>query len=61
MKHKISAKRLSDTLFEIAKNNDSIEQVKTSIIEFDNILRTNNDLNSFVQSNRFSQEEKLTF
>ena len=24
MKHKISAKRLSDTLFEIAKNNDSI-------------------------------------
>ena len=39
MKHKISAKRLSDTLFEIAKNNDSIEEVKTSIIEFDNILR----------------------
>ena len=59
MKHKISAKRLSDTLFEIAKNNDSIEQVKTSIIEFDNILRTNNELKSFVQSKRFSQEEKL--
>jgi F0F1-type ATP synthase delta subunit len=57
MKHKISAKRLSDTLFEIAKNNDSIEQVKTSIIEFDNILRTNNELKSFVQSKRFSQEQ----
>ena len=39
MKHKISAKRLSDTLFEIAKSNDSIEEVKNSIIEFDNILR----------------------
>ncbi len=34
MKHKISAKRLSDTLFEISKSNDSIEEVKNSIIEF---------------------------
>ena len=59
MKHKISAKRLSDTLFEIAKSNDSIEEVKNSIIEFDNILRVNNELKSFVQSKRFSQEQKL--
>ena len=50
MKHKISAKRLSDTLFDGAKRTDSIEEVKNSIIEFDKILAINSELKSFVQS-----------
>ena len=60
MKHKISAKRLSDTLFDSAKSTDSIEEVKSSIVEFEKILKVNSELKSFVQSKRFSQEQKLT-
>ena len=60
MKHKISAKRLSDTLFDGAKRTDSLEEVKNSIIEFDKILAINSELKSFVQSKRLSQEQKFT-
>ena len=58
MKHKFSAKRLADVLFESAKSNGSLDSARDSITEFDRILRINNDLKSFVQSKRFSQTEK---
>ena len=58
MKHKFSAKRLADVLFESAKSSDSLDSARDSITEFDRILSINNDLKSFVQSKRFSQTEK---
>jgi F-type H+-transporting ATPase subunit delta len=58
MKHKVSAKRLADVLFESAKSSDSLDSARDSITEFDRILSINNDLKSFVQSKRFSQTEK---
>ena len=58
MKHKLSAKRLSEVLFESSKSTDSLDEVRDSIVEFDRILSLNNDLKSFVQSKRYSQPEK---
>ena len=60
MKHKISAKRLADVLFESAKSTDCLDAARDSIIDFDRILRMNNDLKSLVQSKMFSQSQKQT-
>ena len=60
MKHKFSAKRLAEVLFESAKSTDSLDAVRDSIVEFDRIIRMNNDLKSFVQSKKFSQPQKQT-
>ena len=37
MKHKISAKKLSDALFEISKENNLLDEVNKSVLEFDRI------------------------
>ena len=39
MKHKISAKKLSDALFEISKENNLLDEVNKSVLEFDRILK----------------------
>ena len=48
MKHKISAKKLSDALFEISKENNLLDEVNKSVLEFDRILKINRDLKSFM-------------
>ena len=60
MKHKISAKKLSDALFEISKENNLLDEVNKSVLEFDRILKINRDLKSFMQSKRYSQDEKFS-
>ena len=59
MKHKISAKKLSYALFEISKENNLLDEVNNSVLEFDRILKINRDLKSFMQSKRYSQDEKF--
>ena len=58
MKHKISAKKLSDALFEISKQKSMLDEVNKSMIEFYRVLKINRDLKSFMQSKRYSQDEK---
>ena len=60
MKHKISARKLSDALFEISKENNLLDEVNKSVLEFDRILKINRDLKSFMQSKRYSQDEKFS-
>ena len=60
MKHKISAKKLSDVLFEISKENNLLDDVNKSMVEFNRVLKINRDLKSFMQSKRFSQDEKFS-
>ena len=60
MKHKIFAKKLSDALFEISKENNLLDEVNKSVLEFDRILKINRDLKSFMQSKRYSQDEKFS-
>ena len=59
MKHKISAKKLSDALFEISKENNLLDEVNKSVLEFDRLLKINRDLRSFMQSKRYSRDEKF--
>ena len=59
MKHKISAKKLSDVLFEISKEKNLLDEVNKSMIEFYRVLKMNRELKSFMQSKRYSQDEKL--
>ena len=59
MKHKISAKKLSDALFEISKENNLLDEVNKSVLEFDRVLKINRDLRSFMQSKRYSRDEKF--
>ena len=59
MKHKISAKKLSDALFEISKENNLLDEVNKSVLEFDRILKINRHLKSLMQSKRYSQDEKF--
>ena len=60
MKHKITAKKFSDVLFEISKKNNLLDDVNKSMIEFNRVLKINRDLKSFMQSKRYSQDEKFS-
>ena len=60
MKPNKSAKQLSSVLFECANNANALDEVRDSISLFDDLVRSNIDLKSFVQSKRLSQEQKLT-
>ena len=60
MKPNKSAKQLSSVLFECANNTNALDEVRDSISLFDDLVRSNIDLKSFVQSKRLSQEQKLT-
>ena len=59
MKHNISARKLSDALFEISKEKSLLDEVNKSIIEFYKVLKINRNLRSFMQSKRYSGDEKL--
>ena len=59
MKHKISAKKLSSVLFEISKEKSLLDGVNKSMIEFNRLLKINRELKSFMQSKRYSQDEKF--
>ena len=59
MKHKVSAKKLSDILFEISKEKNLLDEVNKSVLEFDRLLKINRDLRSFMQSKRYSRDEKF--
>ena len=60
MKPNKSAKQLSSVLFECANNANALDEVRDSIFLLDELVRSNIDLKSFVQSKRLSQEQKLT-
>ena len=59
MKHKVSAKKLSDALFEISKEKNLLDEVNRSMVDFNKVLKINRDLRSFMQSKRYSQNEKF--
>tara|TARA_Y100001970_G_C14100207_1_gene785049 strand:+ start:29 stop:568 length:540 start_codon:yes stop_codon:yes gene_type:complete len=59
MKLNKTAKQFSDVLFECANNKDALDDVKRSIILFDDLIRSNIELKSFVQSKRILQNQKL--
>ena len=52
MKHKISAKKLSDALFEISKENNLLDEVNKSFLNLMRTLKINRDLKSFMQSKK---------
>jgi len=60
MKPNKSVKQLSSVLFECANNANALDEVRDSIFLLDELVRSNIDLKSFVQSKRLSQEQKLT-
>ena len=60
MKHKISAKKLSNALFEISKEKSLLDEVNKSMVEFNKVLKINRNLRSFIQSKRYSQDEKFS-
>tara|TARA_B100001564_G_scaffold356798_1_gene371691 strand:+ start:1051 stop:1590 length:540 start_codon:yes stop_codon:yes gene_type:complete len=60
MKHKISAKKLSDVLFEISKEKSLLDEVNKSMIEFNKVLKINRNLRRFMQSKRYSRDEKFS-
>ena len=59
MKHKVSARKLSDILFEISKEKNLLDEVNRSVVEFNRVLKINRDLRSFLQSKRYSTDEKF--
>ena len=60
MKHKVSAKKLSDILFRISKEKNLLDEVNRSVVGFNRVLKINRDLKSFMQSKRYSQDEKFS-
>ena len=60
MKPNKSAKQFSSVLFECANKVNALDEVRDSVILFDELIRSNIELKSFVQSKRLSQEQKLT-
>ena len=59
MKPNKLAKLYSNILFECAKDMSALNEVRDSISKIDNLVRSNADLKSFVQSKRFLKEDKL--
>ena len=59
MKPNKLAKLYSNILFECAKDMSVLDEVRDSISKIDNLVRSNADLKSFVQSKRFLKEDKL--
>ena len=53
MKPNKLAKLYSNILFECAKDMSVLDEVRDSISKIDNLVRSNADLKSFVQSKRF--------
>jgi len=59
MKLNKSAKQFSDILFKCASDAGALDEVCDSIVLFDEIIRSNIELKSFIQSKRISQHHKL--
>jgi len=59
MKPNKSAKQFSTVLFECANKVDALDEVRDSVILFDELIRSNTELKSFVQSKRILQDQKL--
>ena len=59
MKPNKLAKLYSNILFECAKDMSALNEVRDSISKIDNLVRSNADLKSFVQSKRLLKEDKL--
>ena len=59
MKPNKLAKLYSNILFECAKDMSVLDEVRDSIFNIDNLVRSNADLKSFVQSKRLLKEDKL--
>ena len=59
MKPNKLAKLYSNILFECAKDMSVLDEIRDSISKIDDLVRSNADLKSFVQSKRFSKEDKL--
>ena len=59
MKPNKLAKLYSNILFECAKDMSVLDEVRDSISKIDNLVRSNADLKSFVQSKRLLKEDKL--
>ena len=59
MKPNKSAEQFSTVLFECAKKVDSLDEVRDSVILFDELIRSNIELKSFVQSKRILHDQKL--
>ena len=59
MKPNKSAKQFSTVLFECANKVDALDEVRDSVILFDELIRSNIELKSFVQSKRILQNQKL--
>ena len=59
MKHKVSPKKLSDILFEISKEKNLLDEVNRSLVDLNRLLKINRELRSFLQSRRYSRDEKF--
>ena len=59
MKPNKLAKLYSNILFECAKDMSVLDEVRDSIFNIDNLVRSNADLKSFVQSKRLLKEHKF--
>ena len=59
MKPNKLAKLYSNILFECAKDMSALNEVRDSISKIDNLVRSNADLKSFVQSQRLLKVDKL--
>ena len=59
MKLNKSAKQFSNVLFKCASDAGALDEVRDSIVLFDELIRSNTELKSFVQSKRISRDHKL--
>ena len=59
MKPNKLAKLYSNILFECAKDMSVLDEVRDSISKIDNLVTSNADLKSFIQSKRLSKDHKL--
>ena len=59
MKPNKLAKLYSDVLFECANDISALDEVRDSISMLDDLVRSNVELKSFVQSKRLLREDKL--
>lgn len=59
MKLSKSTKQFSNVLFECASDAGALDEVRDSIVLFDELIRSNTELKSFVQSKRISRDHKL--
>jgi len=60
MTHKQSAKRLTDALYSISEKNQVLDSVHRSLIQANELVKTEPQFRAFVQSKRIKEEQKAT-